>query len=185
MLWANEFPFGLVEFSFKLVMFKYQFIKANYWCQSGHCSRNFFVPTVNINLFLKISDRSHCFTTDYISPLPPQAALSGRPSAVINPDYSMTKQRYITCIYDKIRSKSPLNRATSPTCLHCDVTHHSLTTGVVTLHIPSRRVGVHEENRGHIKLCGQLMQVEWFVALKMIYVESSITVNISECFCDV
>ena len=115
----------------------------------------------------------------------PRAALSGRPSAVINPDYSMTKQHYITCIYDKIHSKSPLNRATSPICLHCDVTHHSLTTGVVTLHIPSRRLGVREENRRHIKLCGQLMQVEWFVALKMIYVESSITVNISECFCNV
>ena len=32
----------------------------------------------------------------------------------------------------------------------------------------------------HVKLCGQLMQVEWFVAIKMIYVESSITINISE-----
>ena len=59
----------------------------------------------------------------------------------------MTKQRYITRIYDKIRSKSPPNRATSPTCLHCDVTHLSLTTGVVALHIPSRRVGVREEHR--------------------------------------
>ena len=65
---------------------------------------------------------------------------------VINPDYNMTKQRYITRIYDKIRSKSPPNRATSPTCLHCDVTHISLTTGVVALHIPSRRVGVREKH---------------------------------------
>ena len=32
----------------------------------------------------------------------------------------------------------------------------------------------------HVKLCGQLMQVEWFVALKIIYVESPITINISE-----
>ena len=66
---------------------------------------------------------------------------------VINPDYNMTKQRYVTRIYDTIRSKSPPNRATSLTCLHCDVTHLSLTTGVVALHIPSRRVGVREEHR--------------------------------------
>ena len=65
---------------------------------------------------------------------------------VINPDYNMTKQRYITRIYDKIRSKSP-NRATSPTCIHCDVTHLSLTTGVVALYIPLRRVRVCEEHR--------------------------------------
>ena len=32
----------------------------------------------------------------------------------------------------------------------------------------------------HVKLCGQLMQAEWFVAIKIIYVESSITINISE-----
>ena len=50
---------------------------------------------------------------------------------VIDPDYNMIKQRCIKRIYDKIRSKSPPNRATSPTCLHCDVTHPSLTTGVV------------------------------------------------------
>ena len=66
---------------------------------------------------------------------------------VINPDYNMTKQRYITRIYDKIRSKSRPNRATSPTCLHCDVTHLSLTAGVVALHIPSRRFEVREEHR--------------------------------------
>ena len=50
---------------------------------------------------------------------------------VIDPDYNMIKQRCIKRIYDKIRSKSPPNRATSPSCLHCDVTHPSLTTGVV------------------------------------------------------
>ena len=66
---------------------------------------------------------------------------------VINPDYNMTKQRYITRIYDKIRPKSPPNRATSPTCRHCDVTHLSLTRGVVALHISSQRVGVREEHR--------------------------------------
>ena len=66
---------------------------------------------------------------------------------VINPDYNMTNQRNITRIYDKIRSKSPPNRATSPTCLRCDVTHLSLTTEAVALHIPSRRVGVREEHR--------------------------------------
>ena len=71
---------------------------------------------------------------------------NSRPT-VINPDYNMTKQRYITRIYDKIRSKSPPNRAMSPTCLHCDVTLPSRTTGVVALHIPSRRVGVREEHR--------------------------------------
>ena len=71
---------------------------------------------------------------------------NSRPT-VINPDYNMTKQRYITRIYDNKRSKSPPNRATSPTCLHCDVTNLSLTTGVVALHIPSRRVGVREEHR--------------------------------------
>ena len=78
---------------------------------------------------------------------------NSRPT-MINPDYNMTKQRYITCIYDKIRSKSPPNRATSPTCLHCDVTHLSLTTGVVALHIPSRSVGVREEHR-------QARKTEW------------------------
>ena len=64
---------------------------------------------------------------------------------VINPDYNMTKQRCMKRIYDKIRPKSPPNRATSSTCLHCDVTHLSLTTGVVALHIPSRRIEVREE----------------------------------------
>ena len=66
---------------------------------------------------------------------------------VINPDYNMTKQRCMKRIYDKIRPKSPPNRATSPTCLHCDVTHLSLTTGVVALHIPSWRIEVREERR--------------------------------------
>ena len=49
--------------------------------------------------------------------------------------------------YDKIRSKSLPNWATSPACLHCDVMHLSLTTGVVALHIPSWRAGVREEHR--------------------------------------
>ena len=71
---------------------------------------------------------------------------NSRPT-VINPDYNMTKQRCMKRIYDKIRSKSPPNRATSPTCLHCDVTHLSLTTGVVALHIPSWRIEVREERR--------------------------------------
>ena len=105
---------------------------------------------------------------------------NSRPT-VVNPEYNMIKQRYIPRIYDKIRSKSPPNRATSPTCLHCDVTHLSLTTGVVALHIPTR--GGSECARNivrHVKLCGQLMQVEWFVAFKIIYVESSITIDISE-----
>ena len=71
---------------------------------------------------------------------------NSRPT-VINPDYNMTKQRCMKRIYDKIHTKSPPNLATSPTCLHCDVTHHSLTTGVVALHIPSWRIEVREERR--------------------------------------
>ena len=39
-----------------------------------------------------------------------------------------------------MHSKSPPNRALSPTCLHCDITHLSLMTGIVALHIPSWRV---------------------------------------------
>ena len=65
---------------------------------------------------------------------------------MINPDYNMNKQHCIKRIYDKICSKSPLNRATSSTCLHCDVMHLSLTTGVAALHISSWRVGVHKEH---------------------------------------
>ena len=61
--------------------------------------------------------------------------------------YDMIKQLCIKRIHDKIRSTSPPNRAKSPTCLHCDVTHLSLTTGIVALHIPSWRVGVREEQR--------------------------------------
>ena len=71
---------------------------------------------------------------------------NSRPT-VINPDYNMTKQRCMKRIYDKIHPKSPPNLATSPTCLHCDVTHLSLTTGVVALHIPSWRIEVREERR--------------------------------------
>ena len=71
---------------------------------------------------------------------------NSRPT-VINPDYNMTKQRCMKRIYDKIRPKSPPNLATSPTYLHCDVTHLSLTTGVVALHIPSWRIEVREERR--------------------------------------
>ena len=66
---------------------------------------------------------------------------------VINPDYNMTKQRCMKRIYDKIHPKSPPNLATSPTCLHCDITHLSLTTGVVALHIQSWRIEVCEERR--------------------------------------
>ena len=66
---------------------------------------------------------------------------------VINPDYNMTKQRCMKRIYEKIHPKSPPNLATSPTCLHCDVTHLSLTTGVVALHIPSWRIEMREERR--------------------------------------
>ena len=101
---------------------------------------------------------------------------NSRPT-LINPDYNMTKQRYITCIYDKIRSKSPPNRATSPTCLHSDVTHLSLTTG---------RVGVHEEHR-------QARKTVWPVNAGRVICRYQNNLcgitdhhkHIWECFCDV
>ena len=49
---------------------------------------------------------------------------------MINPDYNMIKPLCIIRIYNKRRSKFPPNRATSPTCHHCDVKHLFLTTGV-------------------------------------------------------
>ena len=64
-------------------------------------------------------------------------------------------------IYDKIRPKLSPNRMTSPTCLHCDVTHLSLTTGVVALHIPSWRVGVREE-------CRQARKIVWPVIARRV-----------------
>ena len=81
---------------------------------------------------------------------PPESALWGccwhnSRQTVINPDYSMTKQLCTKCIYDKIHSKS--NRTTLPTCVLCNVTHISLTTGVAALHIPSWRVREREERR--------------------------------------
>ena len=66
---------------------------------------------------------------------------------VINPDYNKTKQRCMKRIDGKIHPKSPPNLATSPTSLHCDVTHLSLTTGVVALRIPSWRIEVREKRR--------------------------------------
>ena len=78
---------------------------------------------------------------------------NSRPT-VINPDYNMTKQRCMKRIYDKILQNPPPNLATSPTCLHYDVTHLSLTTGVVALHIPSWRIEVHEE-------CRQARKIVW------------------------
>ena len=110
---------------------------------------------------------------------------NSRPT-VINPDYNMTKQRYITRVYDKIRSKSPPNRTTSPTCLHCDVTHLPLTTGVVALHIPSRKVGVREEYR-------QARKTVWPVNAGRVICRYENNLcgiinhykHIWECFCDV
>ena len=110
---------------------------------------------------------------------------NSRPT-VINPDYNMTKQHYITRIYDKIRSKSPPNHATSPTCLHCDVTHLSLTMRVVALHIPSRRFGVREEHR-------QAHKTVWPVNAGRVICRSQnnlcVIINhhkhIWECFCDI
>ena len=117
---------------------------------------------------------------------PESAAHNNSRPTVINPDYNMTKQRYITHIHDKIRSKSPPNRATSPTCLHWDVTHLSLTTGVVALHIPSRRVGVREEHR-------QARKIVWPVNAGRVICRYQNNLcgiinhqkHIWECFCDV
>ena len=111
---------------------KFQYVYLRDWSRSGGSYGN--------------NTRVICCSRDV--PAPDNKSLgcccrNSRPT-VINPDYNMTKQRCITRIYDKVRSKSP---PTSPTCLHCDVTHLSLTTGVVALHIPSRRVGVREEHR--------------------------------------
>ena len=97
---------------------------------------------------------------------------------VINPDYNMTKQCCMKSIYDEIHPKSPPNLATSPTCLHCDVTHLSLTTGVVALHIPSWRIEVREERRQACKIVWPVNAGRVIVAIKIIYVESSITINI-------
>ena len=84
-------------------------------------------------------------------------------------------------MYGKVRSKSPPNRAPSPSCLHGDVTHLSLTTGIVALHIPSWRVREPEERRQARKtVLNQLMQEEWFIAIEIIYVESPITINMFE-----
>ena len=69
------------------------------------------------------------------------------PRAQLPTDHKMTKQLCMKRIYDKIRSKSPPNRAPSPVCLHCDVTHLCLTTGIVALHIQSWRVRQREEHR--------------------------------------
>ena len=57
-----------------------------------------------------------------------------------------------------LRQKSPPNGAMSPICLHCEVTHLSLTTGDVALHTPSWRVGVREE---HCKACKTLWPVSY------------------------
>ena len=77
----------------------------------------------------------------------------------------MIKQLCIKHINGKIRFKSPPNSAPSPTCLNHDVTHFYLTTGVVALHIPSRRCRERDERR-HVKLFCQLMQKGWFDAFK-------------------
>ena len=86
---------------------------------------------------------------------------------VINLDYNMTKQRYITGIYD--------------------VTSHIVTSHISPLRREFWLYTSHREGSEcarnivrHVKLCGQLMQVEWFVAIKIIYMESSITINISQ-----
>ena len=76
---------------------------------------------------------------------------NSRPT-MIDPDYDMTKQLRTKFIYNKIHSKSLPNQATLPTCLHCDVTHLSLMTGVVALHIPWWRVGGCEEYRQACKI---------------------------------
>ena len=60
---------------------------------------------------------------------------------MINPDYNMTDQLCIKPIDDKIHLSIHTN---TPTCLHFDVTHLSLTTAVVALHI-SRSLDARRE----------------------------------------
>ena len=67
---------------------------------------------------------------------------NSRPT-IINPDHNMTEQLCIKRIWQNMFKISP-NRVALSTCLHCDITHLSLTTGVVALHIPSWRVWEHE-----------------------------------------
>ena len=93
-------------------------------------------------------------------------------------DYNMTKQLCINRIYDKISSKLPPNRGTSPTCFHCDVTHLSLTTGVVALHIPSWRAGVRGERRLALKTVWPVHAGRVIYRYQNNYLESSITRNI-------
>ena len=53
--------------------------------------------------------------------------------------------------------------------------------GFAALHILSWSDGVQEgRHQATKKLWGQLMQDEWFVAIKIIYMETSITTNIYE-----
>ena len=99
---------------------------------------------------------------------------------VIDPDYNMTKRLGIKRIYHRILSDYPPNRPTSSTWLHCDVTHLSWTTGVVALPIPSWGPECTRNVVRYAKLCGQLMQEGWFVALKIIHIESPNTINIYE-----
>ena len=66
---------------------------------------------------------------------------------VINPDYNMTKQFVWNVFMAKYVQNLHQNRAPSPTCLHCDVTHLSLATWIVAFHIPSRRVRERSERR--------------------------------------
>ena len=77
----------------------------------------------------------------------------------INPNYNITKQLFIKCIYDNISSKSVWNRTMLPACPHFGVTHLSLMKGVIALHILSWN---------HIKLWGQLMQEPWFFTIKIV-----------------
>ena len=127
---------------------------------------------------------------------------NSRPT-MINHDYNMTKQFRIKRIYHEIHSTKSSDIAYLPP-LWC--THLSLTTGVVALHIPSWRPGIilcmrpanerrcyivtssligwaHSQNdpwKGHVKLSGELVLEEHFVAIKIIYMESPITIDIYE-----
>ena len=87
----------------------------------------------------------------------PESTTRNYRQTVINPDYNMTKQLRIKSTYNKLRSKSPPNRATSPSCLYYDVTHLSLTTVVVAFHnIPSCRPGCARNLVRHVKLWRRL-----------------------------
>ena len=101
-------------------------IVSEYWMRRFVDMNNAMASTVHI---LQVCLRdwsglegSYCNNTGVIC-----CSVEGRPN----------KNSALKCIYHKIRSNFPPNRAKPPSCLHCDVTHLSLSTWNVALRIPS------------------------------------------------